>query len=85
MWWVCVAGAGWGWCPFLRTAVSSNLDGATEMMVVVWRELVVRGRMLEVMRRTTVVRVGEMEAGDRELVVVRWMLAVVGREMVVVG
>ena len=58
MWWVCATKVGWGLCPFLRTAVSSILDGATEMMVVVRRELVVSGRMLEVMRRTMVVRGG---------------------------
>ena len=85
MWCVCVAGVGWGWCPFLRTAVSSNLDGATEMMVVVRRELVVSGRRLEVMPRTLVVRGGKLETGDGELVVVSRMLALVGREMVVVG
>jgi hypothetical protein len=41
------------------------------MMVVVRPELEVSGRMLEVMRRTMVVRGGEMEVGDRELVVVK--------------
>ena len=63
--------------------MSSNLDGATEMMVVVRRELVVSGRVLGVMRGTMVVCGGGMETGDRELVVVSRMLAVVGRKMVV--
>ena len=80
-----MAGVGRGGCPFLRTAVSSNLDGATDMMVVVRLVLVVRGRMLEAMGRMMVARGGEMEAGDRWLAVVRRMLALGGREMVVVG
>ncbi len=49
--------------------MSKDLDCPIDMMVVVRRELVVSGWMLEVMRQTMVVRDGEMEAGDREMVV----------------